>query len=90
MVVLACNWITVFAFFTSLGSKSIKALPNVTHSGYVDVDKADGSQIFYTYYEAQEEVTKSTPVLLWLQVGLLISSGAHSMESGNCSCFWSI
>ena len=64
------KWFAIPAVMTFLGLEGIicKGLPNVTHSGYVDVDKADGSQIFYTYYEAQEEVTNSTPVLLWLQV----------------------
>ena len=68
MAALSRYWITISAVINILGLEGIKSLPNVTHSGYVDVNKADGSQIFYTYYEAQEEVTKSTPVLLWLQV----------------------
>lgn len=46
---------------------SSETVPNKTHSGYLDVNKQDGSKIFYTYYEAQE-VKKGCPILLWLQV----------------------
>lgn len=42
-------------------------LPSITHSGYLDVNKHDGSQIFYTYYEPQEPHS-TAPILLWLQV----------------------
>jgi hypothetical protein len=62
--------LTLIAYFlfSVVGACGVGTLPNVTHSGYLEVDKEDGSQIFYTYYEAQEKVDKDTPVLLWLQV----------------------
>lgn len=44
------------------------SLPVVTHSGYLDVSKDDGSQIFYTFYEAQEQNDDDAPIILWLQV----------------------
>lgn len=43
-------------------------LPNTTSSGYLDLRKSDGSQMFYAYYEAEESRTNNTPILLWLQV----------------------
>lgn len=63
--------LTLIAYFlfSVVGACGVGTLPNVTHSGYLEVDKEDGSQIFYTYYEAQEKVDKDTPVLLWLQGG---------------------
>jgi len=54
-----------------VGVSGVGSLPNVTHSGYLEVDKEDGSHIFYTYYEAQGKVDKNTPILLWLQVRYL-------------------
>lgn len=43
-------------------------LPDVTHTGYLNVNKDDGSRIFYSYYESQQTLTVSTaPILLWLQ-----------------------
>ena len=44
-------------------------LPDVTHSGYLVVNKDDGSRIFYSYYEAQAQQNEAgAPILLWLQV----------------------
>lgn len=49
--------------------------PNVTHSGYLDVDKDDGSRIFYSYYEAQNW-HENAPIILWLQVFLCEVQGS--------------
>lgn len=68
------RWTVIATMFTISSAGEIGGLPIVTHSGYLHVDKEDGSQIFYTYYEAEEEVGKGTPVLLWLQVGLSSTS----------------
>ena len=45
-----------------------EALP--TRSGYLDVNTATASRLFYAYYEALEatDALSKTPVLLWLQV----------------------
>ena len=43
-------------------------LPEVTSSDYLQLNKSDGSQMFYAYYESQEEASNRTPILLWLQV----------------------
>lgn len=51
-----------------------EALP--TRSGYLDVNTATATSLFYAYYEALEpsdELLK-TPVILWLQVRILYSS----------------
>ena len=56
------------------GQFQVRDLPNVTHSGYLDVNKDDGSQIFYSYYERQEHHNDaSAPVLLWLQAGFHVN-----------------
>ena len=88
MAFLYRKWIAIFAVITILGVNEIKALPNVTHSGYVDVDKTDGSQMFYTYYEAQERVTKNTPILLWLQVRFSqFPLEGSALTVLHCTCF---
>ena len=45
-------------------------LPNVTYAGYLPTNKNDGSELFYAYYEAQENDNRAAPapLLLWLQV----------------------
>lgn len=45
-------------------------LPNATYSGYLPTNKQDGSELFYAYYEAQQDTDLKTPVpvILWLQV----------------------
>ena len=58
-----------YLFSAWLCSLSVGAdLPSVTYSGYVQLNKSDGSQMYYAYYESQEETSKQTPILLWLQV----------------------
>lgn len=46
-------------------------LPNVTYAGYLPTNKNDGSELFYAYYEAQQNDNRAAPapVLLWLQGG---------------------
>ena len=44
-------------------------LPNVTHSGYLDVNKNEQAALFYAYYERQNDtIGDGAPVILWLQV----------------------
>ena len=63
LIIFSCA--TIICNFVN--SSDSKLLPNVTYSGYLDVNKHDGSRIFYSYYEAQEP-HKHAPILLWLQV----------------------
>lgn len=42
-------------------------LPNVTHSGFLPVDAARGSSMFYTYHEAQQGSGSDVPIILWLE-----------------------
>lgn len=56
-----------------------ESLPNATLSGYLDVDTESGSAMFFVFYEAQTgSITEDTPMLVWLQVGCLVSRTAHS------------
>jgi len=48
-------------------------LPNVTHAGFLPVDAAKGSRMFYTYHEAQEGAGAHVPIILWLEVRSPIS-----------------
>jgi hypothetical protein len=52
-------------------------LPNVTHSGYLDVDQEAGTEMFFIFYEALEGTAgDDTPIILWLQVRCLqLASG---------------
>lgn len=45
-----------------------EALP--TRSGYLDVNTATASRLFFAYYEALESTDSlsETPIILWLQV----------------------
>ena len=44
-------------------------LPNVTHSGYLEVNKKEQAALFYAYYErVNETLGNNAPVVLWLQV----------------------
>lgn len=56
------------------------SFPNVTDSGYLKVSKKDGSKIFYSYYESQEEAKESTPILLWLQVSSTWSAASVTYD----------
>ena len=58
----------LLALIWCVAGVSATSVPNVTDSGDLPVNKADGSQIFYSYYEAQGDVSDSTPIILWLQV----------------------
>jgi vitellogenic carboxypeptidase-like protein len=46
-------------------------LPNPTHAGYLPVQNALGSAMYYAYFEAEHpHPNKETaPIVLWLQVG---------------------
>ena len=63
-----------------VSSRSGKHLPDVSSSGYVKLNKSDGSEMFYAYYEAQESASDATPILLWLQVGNL-DIAAHDFSA---------
>lgn len=62
---------------STAGAKRITpVLPNVTSSGYLDVEKGLGSAMFYAYYEAQappltrnDTDSAGVPILLWMQGG---------------------
>lgn len=61
----------VFGSLVSLISTQALAgsdLPDVTSSGYLTLNKSDGSEMFYAYYEAEGSIAHSAPILLWLQV----------------------
>ena len=67
----------VFSTLVTLSFAAVSAgsdLPNVTFSGHLELQKSDGSDMFYAYYESQMLVTHATPILLWLQVALLFPS----------------
>lgn len=65
----------------SFGAHSaISDLPNVTSSGHLTLQKSDGSEMFYAYYESKTPATQATPVLLWLQVDVS-SASAQTVRS---------
>lgn len=47
--------------------------PQATHFGFLPVDPAHGSDMFFMYYEARElaDELSTTPIVLWLQVSTL-------------------
>lgn len=47
--------------------------PQATHFGFLPVDPAHGSDMFFMYYEAREQADElsTTPIVLWLQVSTL-------------------
>lgn len=60
--------VSVLGHIVVQGQIQSSNLPYVTHTGYLNVNKDDGSRIFYSYYESQQTLTVSTaPILLWLQ-----------------------
>lgn len=63
----------LFSFLHRILSTSPPLFPSEaipTRSGYLPVNPATGSAIFYTFYEAQEPSPLSeTPLLIWLQGG---------------------
>ncbi len=56
------------AFDGSMQNQTLN-LPNVTHSGYLDVNKKEQAALFYAYYERQNDTLgNDAPIILWLQV----------------------
>jgi vitellogenic carboxypeptidase-like protein len=45
-------------------------LPNPTHAGYLPVQNALGSAMYYAYFEAEHPYPnkETAPIVLWLQV----------------------
>lgn len=64
-------------------------LPNVTLSGYINIDDTDShhdAKLFYALYEVQQPVanTRNIPVLLWLQARTRPRSWAfHNMTQNS-------
>lgn len=66
----AACWLTLFG---TLGASAFlshaSSLPNVTHSGYLEVNKKEQAALFYAYYErVNQTLGNNAPVVLWLQV----------------------
>lgn len=64
--VIACIAYTSYIVIAMAAPQS--DLPNTTYSGYLFINKSDGSELFYAYYEAQGQMESEAPLLLWLQV----------------------
>lgn len=61
---------SLLLLLSALLTHAYATLPNVTLSGYVNLDDAHhGAKLFYALYEVQQPLAnaRDTPVLLWLQ-----------------------
>ncbi len=61
-------------------------LPNVTHAGFLPVDAAKGSRMFYTYHEAQQGAGAHVPIILWLEVRSLLQAPDILSSTACSSC----
>ncbi|XP_047332702.1 serine carboxypeptidase-like 50 [Impatiens glandulifera] len=69
IIFFPCIFLLCNSFTNSTPLFPKEALP--TKSGYLPVNPATGSAIFYTFYESQEPISSisETPLLIWLQGG---------------------
>ena len=79
-VFVICAIVAQWSHLVLANSDQHNHLPDVSSSGYVKLNKSDGSEMFYAYYEAQESASDATPILLWLQVGNL-DIAAHDFSA---------